>query len=99
MIDWKESKKQNVINQSMLSFMTILAENVCVCFLMCMINWHPRDYASPKFSGDFMFPSRRFRATFEQTERQQTACSSRPHLLCKACFPVITLFTFGFIVA
>ena len=28
------------------------------------------DYASPKFSGDVMSPSRRFRATFEQTERQ-----------------------------
>ena len=60
---------------------------------------YSRDYASPKFSGDVMSPFRRFRATFEQTERQQTACSSRPYLLCKACVPVIMLFTFRFIVA
>ena len=29
----------------------------------------------------------------------QSVNCSRPFLLCKACFPVITLLTFGFIVA
>ena len=40
-----------------------------------------------KFSGDIMSPSRRFRATFVQTERQQTACSSCPYPLNKVCLP------------
>ena len=47
-----------------------------------------RDYAGPKFSGDIMSPSRRFRAMFLQTERQQTACSSRPYPPNKARFPM-----------
>ena len=42
-----------------------------------------RDYAGPKFSGDIMSPSRGFRATFLQTERQQTDCMLQPSLPAK----------------
>ena len=63
--------------------------------IICEDSFPTRDYAGPKLSGDVVSLSRRFRATFLQTERQQTACSSRPYPLNKACFPSITLFTFG----